>query len=491
MLLRRIISVSAVLGVIAAVGAPSALANHHLMRISEVLGGVPGNENAQFVELQMYEPSQTVVNTAGLAFLTPTGGADGTFTLTANVANGADNATILAATPEAAAFFGVTPDLSISPVMDRAGGRVEFLGRPATTRGIIDAFSWGDYDGPEPAPDDGGEESGNPFAPGGLPLGISAVRDVSAGTVAGQLDAADDTDDSAADFVDARLPTPVNNAGQTTSRATVVERPLGGALHVTAAPNVVNSISVGGRITTGWKITDMSAPVHLAPSAAATCESVSVVEVLCDGTMPATVVVSALDRNDRVRIRGRIASTIFGGAGNDTLTGYTADDALHGEDGNDTLNGGAGDDDFVGGTGDDRMIGNNGADDFDGGIGIDVANYIHRSDPLTITMDGIADDGGPLDESGSERDNVRTNVESLIGGQGADSLTGNDDPNRIVGNGGVDVVFGQGEADTIIVKGDATADEVDCGAGRDLISFDAGLDVFPDSGQGECEVERP
>jgi Ca2+-binding RTX toxin-like protein len=53
---------------------------------------------------------------------------------------------------------------------------------------------------------------------------------------------------------------------------------------------------------------------------------------------------------------------LFGGNGNDTLTGGSGADQLFGGNGNDTLNGGAGNDILSGGNGDDTVIGGKGAD---------------------------------------------------------------------------------------------------------------------------------
>jgi Ca2+-binding RTX toxin-like protein len=51
-----------------------------------------------------------------------------------------------------------------------------------------------------------------------------------------------------------------------------------------------------------------------------------------------------------------LASSIDGGAGNDTITGGTGNDSLVGGDGDDTINGGAGNDNISGGAGNDRVV---------------------------------------------------------------------------------------------------------------------------------------
>src|SRR5258707_2731279 len=72
---------------------------------------------------------------------------------------------------------------------------------------------------------------------------------------------------------------------------------------------------------------------------------------------------------------GSGADQLFGGAGNDTLLGKGGNDLLFGGDGNDTLIGGTGDDQVFGEAGNDRMIWNpgDGTDLFEGGDGVDTA----------------------------------------------------------------------------------------------------------------------
>src|SRR5260221_50311 len=72
---------------------------------------------------------------------------------------------------------------------------------------------------------------------------------------------------------------------------------------------------------------------------------------------------------------GSCADQLFGGAGNDTLLGKGGNDLLFGGDGNDTLIGGTGDDQVFGEAGNDRMIWNpgDGTDLFEGGDGVDTA----------------------------------------------------------------------------------------------------------------------
>src|SRR6476660_8061552 len=86
------------------------------------------------------------------------------------------------------------------------------------------------------------------------------------------------------------------------------------------------------------------------------------------------------------------AAQLFGGAGNDTLTGGSGDDQLFGGAGNDTLTGGAGNDQVFGEAGNDRMIWNpgDGSDLFEGGDGTDTAevNGGNGAETFSITANG-------------------------------------------------------------------------------------------------------
>jgi Ca2+-binding RTX toxin-like protein len=161
-------------------------------------------------------------------------------------------------------------------------------------------------------------------------------------------------------------------------------------------------------------------------------------------------------------------STINGGPGADTLTG---------DDGNDTLNGDAGDDILVGGDGNDVLSGGadndtfdeetdpNGGDTFNGGAGTDLLDYSARAAALTVTMDGkTADDG-----EDTEADNVKSDVEDILGSSVADEITGNNSANVITGGDGDDILSGG--------AGDDTFDEEAADSGLDTISGGNGVDT--------------
>jgi ELWxxDGT repeat protein len=109
-----------------------------------------------------------------------------------------------------------------------------------------------------------------------------------------------------------------------------------------------------------------------------------------------------------------IRSSIFGGAGNDTILGGYARDTIFGEQGNDSIIGGASNDSIFGGDGNDRIIAGDGNDTVNGGNGPDA----------------------------------------LSGGAGNDMLNGGDDQSndRLDGGEGADVLFGQAVYDVFFTN---------------------------------------
>ncbi|HEX8122142.1 MAG TPA: calcium-binding protein [Solirubrobacteraceae bacterium] len=168
------------------------------------------------------------------------------------------------------------------------------------------------------------------------------------------------------------------------------------------------------------------------------------------------------------------ANRLNGGAGEDTLNGGGGSDVLlggvetFGPPQTDTLNGDEGADTYVAGNG---MGTHDGADVFSGGPGTDLADYTQRQSAITVTL---ADDSANDGQSG-ENDNIKSDVEDVTGGQGADTLTGDDDPNRLSGGplSGADTIDGAGGDDVLsggigFGFGDG-ADTINGGAGQDTV----------------------
>ena len=109
-----------------------------------------------------------------------------------------------------------------------------------------------------------------------------------------------------------------------------------------------------------------------------------------NGALPAANLFGG-DGNDTIT-GGSGNDLLFGQAGNDILLGKGGNDLLFGGDGNDTLTGGAGDDQMFGEAGNDRMIWNpgEGTDLMEGGDGTDTAevNGGNGAEQFTLTANG-------------------------------------------------------------------------------------------------------
>ena len=109
-----------------------------------------------------------------------------------------------------------------------------------------------------------------------------------------------------------------------------------------------------------------------------------------------------------------------------------------------TLIGSAGPNVLTGGDGDDVLIGAGGPDDLAGGDGFDVADYSDHLAPVTLTLDGLRNDG-----AAGENDRIQTDVEDLRGGAGNDLLIGDGGDNVLDGGRGADVLRGGGGLDAV------------------------------------------
>jgi Ca2+-binding RTX toxin-like protein len=209
---------------------------------------------------------------------------------------------------------------------------------------------------------------------------------------------------------------------------------------------------------------------------------------------------------------GQAAAETFNGAdGNDVAHGGAGIDTLNGDLGGDTLSGGPGDDALNGHTpanptptrdgndalhgddGNDVLTGHWGSDDLDGGNGTDRADYGDKRDfdPIGVTLqdDTTRDDGGSSDGSIGNRDIVRTNIEQVFGGNGADTIvdavTSTSIANTFNGRGGSDVMSGGLGADNLQgtdgndtlngeragVTTESDSDNLQGGAGTDTVTY--------------------
>jgi Ca2+-binding RTX toxin-like protein len=157
------------------------------------------------------------------------------------------------------------------------------------------------------------------------------------------------------------------------------------------------------------------------------------------------------------------------------VLGGRGQDSIYGGEANDTLDGGTGVNEVYGRGGDDLLrAANTDADTFSGGEGTDTVDYTGRTDNLSITLDDVATDGRMPPEISvdpstlvAELDNVRADIENVIGGGGDDQITGNAANNILSGGGGDDMLFGGHGRD--VLNGNWGNDRLIGGRGADLL----------------------
>jgi Ca2+-binding RTX toxin-like protein len=304
--------------------------------------------------------------------------------------------------------------------------------------------------------------------------------------------------------------------------AAVVSFVAPGTIIYEAAPGEANSLTVVRDFTGYYVFMDSGASLV----ALGACASVDFATVRCPGVGVQEIDVFLADGNDQLLIGdsasapgvpsiladgGEDADSLRGGPGPEALSGGAGDDISFGGGGDDNLIGGSGNDDLISGSGNDVLQGGDGndrlsaareiggsdlldggpgddllsvegqgPDTVSGGDGIDTVDFSERTSSVKIDVDGAADDG----ERG-EHDNVKPDVENVIGGSESDTLTGSGAPNFIDGRNGDDQLNGGGGDDTL--DGGANnpgSDNLDGGDGRDLLYGRAGDDSL-DGGQGD------
>jgi Ca2+-binding RTX toxin-like protein len=180
------------------------------------------------------------------------------------------------------------------------------------------------------------------------------------------------------------------------------------------------------------------------------------------------------------RTGARWSITASGGSGEDVMLGGDHADTLSGGNQRDTLEGGGGDDTLDGGAGPDVLS---------GGQGFDTVTYAGRTSGVQVTLDGVANDGQ------GEGDNVRPNVERVLGGSGNDTITANDLANTLVGNAGAESLNGRGGDDVLLggpggdeLSGGEGTDRFDGGEGNDFIQSRDGVFEAVSCGDGNDSV---
>jgi hypothetical protein len=196
---------------------------------------------------------------------------------------------------------------------------------------------------------------------------------------------------------------------------------------------------------------------------------------------------------------GAGADQLYGADGHDTLRGAAGNDSLYGEAGNDALDGGANSDLMDGGFDNDYLVPDTyfsfGADRSFGGAGWDTVDFSSRVQNLSITLDGLFNDG-----AAEEADNVGADIEAVIGGSGNDLISGTslgnwiegregndtiragDGNDTVFGGSGDDALHGEGGHDWI--EGGGESDKLYGGAGDDTLYGQAGNDILVSIGGG-------
>jgi Ca2+-binding RTX toxin-like protein len=318
------IALAAALALTGTIGvASSAQASYHLNFIREVHEGPAST--GDYVELQATAAGQNLVAGKHIVSYDAGGAVLTNFTIPTDVANGADQATILIAnTPTVG---GVTADFNafLNLNVDNTGGTVCFTDSAITTP--LDCVAFDGVGGATvtlPASVVAASQwSGPVFALPGAALDTMSLIRTTARDCATKLDAADDTN-TAADFA-LGSGTPRNNSSAITETACAT--PGGGGAGSTPKPTCAGKT--------------------------ATIAGTNGSETLA-GT-PAADVIAGLGGKDVIKgLAGN--DVICGGAGKDRLLGGAGNDKLLGEAGKDTLKGGAGKDKLKGGAGKDVQI---------------------------------------------------------------------------------------------------------------------------------------
>ncbi|SOC07993.1 M10 family metallopeptidase [Rhodobacter maris] len=207
------------------------------------------------------------------------------------------------------------------------------------------------------------------------------------------------------------------------------------------------------------------------------------------------------------------------GAGNDTLTGNDAANAIDAGAGNDHVSGGAGDDRLTGGAGNDTLTGGTGADTFlfSAGFGTDEITDFSSDDRIDLSQISaltswsavtalmaqsslgvtLATAEGALLITGATLVGLEASQFVLVSGPGAAkdapaALTtpavgpGSNDNRKITGSSGADSITGGSGDDTI--SAGAGDDSVIGGTGTDKIRLGDGNDHFIDSPANEVDV---
>ena len=226
-----------------------------------------------------------------------------------------------------------------------------------------------------------------------------------------------------------------------------------------------------------------------------------------NGALPAAFLFGG-DGNDTLT-GGSGNDLLFGQAGNDTLLGKGGNDMLFGGAGDDVLTGGKGNDQVFGEAGNDRMIWNpgDGTDLNEGGAGIDTVevNGGNAAETFTATPNGtrvrfdrvtpapfsldigttenlvVNMNGG--DDTFTGSNGLATLISLTVdGGAGNDTIIGGDGNDRLLGGDGNDLIIGGRGNDTLIGGAGDDTFVWNPGDGSDTVEGQTGFDTLQFNG---------
>jgi cysteine-rich repeat protein len=175
----------------------SALADGEGFKVAEVFVGTVSAPNAHYIMLRAIADGQANVTDQTVSIYDYIGVTS--YSFSAPLQNGDKQASILLATPEAEALFGVQADVLIAPIVGTYGSVICYEG--------IDCAAWSSYDLPV-------ADNSTPFPDYiNFEFGFALTRQTNNAGDPLVLDAEDDTNDGYSDWA-LLLPAPVNNAGQ-------------------------------------------------------------------------------------------------------------------------------------------------------------------------------------------------------------------------------------------------------------------------------------
>jgi Ca2+-binding RTX toxin-like protein len=147
---------------------------------------------------------------------------------------------------------------------------------------------------------------------------------------------------------------------------------------------------------------------------------------------------------------------VFGGSGNDSITGNGLNNSLTGGAGNDTLRGHSGTDSTINVSGTDTLAGDAGTDE----LTYDIPNVQNRPVTVNLGLSSATNDGFGTQD-------IVSGFEKLVGTRGSDLLEGDALANVIEGLNGRDTVRGLGGNDSLV--GNRGEDVLEGGAGNDTL----------------------